>query len=178
MCDPSVRRGCKKIQADLKSGAYAYANGNMDSLFDAIAKSTGEMGGSSGGFTETFFNAVACKFHEMQGQDNDTSWKPAFIAGVNAVMEQGGASVGDRTMVDALKPAADALARENGTLALAMRAAKNGYKSTMSMAAGRFGRSANVRPESLVGQPDPGAYAVSVALEALFKSQQSSNDNT
>lgn len=167
-----VERGCKKIQSDLMSGKYAHTNGNPGSLLKAIAKSTDEMGGTSGGFTETFFKAAAGKFAEIDGQHGDETWKSAFVAGVNAVMKQGGASVGDRTMVDALKPAADALEKEDGSLAQAARAAKDGYEATKSMGPGKFGRSANVRPESLLGQPDPGAYAVSIALEALLMSKQ------
>ena len=84
----------------------------------------------------------------------------------------GGAKKGDRTMRDALWPAAEALASavetgQNRALALAaaVRAAKEGAQATRHIVA-RRGRSSHLGDRAL-GHPDPGAVAVGVWPEAL-----------
>lgn len=158
-----VRRGCDRIRADLDHGVYAKAAGNPSQLFKLLATSTGEsMGGSSGMLTSVFLDAAADSFK----QHPDMSWRTAFAEGTRAVMREGGAKVGDRTLVDALKPASDAL-EAGRSLSEAARAARVGCESTKSMTSAKFGRSAYVRTSKLLNQADPGAYAVCVILDAL-----------
>jgi dihydroxyacetone kinase len=73
--------------------------------------------------------------------------------------------VGDRTLVDALQPAADALARGDGIVGAAERA-REGADATASMRTARFGRSSHVSADHLLGVVDPGASAVAAAIEA------------
>ena len=87
-------------------------------------------------------------------------------------MEIGGAQPGDRTMVDALAPAAAAFAAAltdpNGStspLDAAVQAATAGAERTAAMQP-RLGRSSYVGDRAL-GFPDPGAYAVSLWLAAI-----------
>ena len=91
---------------------------------------------------------------------------------VEAVTELGGARPGDRTMVDALRPAADTFAQAlqrgtspAGAWAEAVRAAEAGAESTARMKP-RLGR-ASYLGERAVGLPDAGAQAVVVWLRAL-----------
>ncbi|NYH26606.1 dihydroxyacetone kinase subunit DhaK [Paraburkholderia bryophila] len=100
------------------------------------------------------------------------NWAAAFSAGVIRLMELGGARPGDRTMVDALKPAADALqsalASSNETgeaLKAAVDAATEGAAQTASMHP-RRGRSSYVGDRAL-GHVDPGAHAVALWLAAI-----------
>lgn len=159
----AVRRGCDRIRADLDNGGYAAAAGNPSHLFKLLAASTGEsMGGSSGVLTSIFLNAAAQSFERHP----ETTWRVAFADATKAVMRQGGAKVGDRTLVDALKPAADALAAGQ-PLAEAARVARVGCELTKSMTSARFGRSSHVRASRLLNQADPGAYAICVILDAL-----------
>ena len=68
-------------------------------------------------------------------------------------------------MLDALLPAADALA--NGApLTDAIAAAEEGAESTMQME-GLAGRSNYIRAELLATVPDPGAKAVAIAMRAF-----------
>ena len=90
------------------------------------------------------------------------TWAEAFRAGVDAVMELGGARPGEKTMVDALDPAADAA---SGGLAAAVEAARTGVERTRHETASK-GR-ASYLGERAKGEPDPGAVAVVVWLEAL-----------
>jgi dihydroxyacetone kinase-like protein len=91
-------------------------------------------------------------------------------AAVNGVIERGKAKVGDRTMLDALSPAIDALAiafEEKSNLAeafeKAFKAAEKGVENTKQLKP-VFGRAAYYRDRPL-GTPDSG----SVAIMLIFK---------
>lgn len=81
---------------------------------------------------------------------------------------------GDKTMVDALLPAARAMEAElerSGDipeiLREAHRAALEGVESTKAMLP-RLGRSKNFR-EKAIGHPDPGAVSVSILFKGLYE---------
>ena len=86
----------------------------------------------------------------------------ALHAGVEGVTKLGGASVGDKTMVDALQPALDAL---EGGFGAAAEAARQGARDTVSLQA-RKGR-ASYLGERSVGHQDPGATSTALLLTAL-----------
>ncbi|WP_228992159.1 dihydroxyacetone kinase subunit DhaL [Streptomyces sp. DH8] len=86
----------------------------------------------------------------------------AFAAGVAAVGQLGGAQAGDKTMLDALLPAAEALALSFDGAAEAARA---GAEATVPMRA-RKGR-ASYLGERSVGHQDPGAASSALLVEAL-----------
>jgi len=88
----------------------------------------------------------------------------ALQRGAQAVTRVGGAEVGDRTFLDALVPAADALLAGR-SLGDAARAADQGAGSTAQLV-GRRGRSRYLGQRAL-GAPDPGAVAVALLVEAL-----------
>jgi dihydroxyacetone kinase len=90
------------------------------------------------------------------------------------VAELGGAARGDRTMLDALLPAAEALQNAANTgrsasdaLRSAADNAANGARSTANMKP-RRGRSSYLG-ERVLGHPDPGAEAVAIWLDALAR---------
>jgi dihydroxyacetone kinase-like protein len=86
----------------------------------------------------------------------------ALRAGVDAVMALGGAAPGDKTMIDALVPAVDAL----GTgFAAARTAAEQGAVATTPLQA-RKGR-ASYLGERSIGHQDPGATSASLLIGAL-----------
>ena len=85
-----------------------------------------------------------------------------------------GAVVGDKTLVDALKPCADALERaaKDGKklregLALGAEAAVKGAESTKTVVA-KLGRAGTVGEKS-IGYPDAGAYGLGVIFTELSK---------
>ena len=92
-------------------------------------------------------------------------WAVGFAAGVDAMRKYGGASAGDRTMLDALLPAVAALAA-GGALADAAARAADGADATQAMVA-MAGRSNYVPAEKLATVPDPGAKAVAIAMQAV-----------
>lgn len=79
----------------------------------------------------------------------------------------GGADLGDRTLIDALQPALEAL--RDHDLTAAISAAKKGAEATASMQKAGAGRSSYVNRENLEGVTDPGAVAVAEVFAALKK---------
>ncbi|GAA2595122.1 MULTISPECIES: dihydroxyacetone kinase subunit DhaL [Streptomyces] len=86
----------------------------------------------------------------------------ALRTGVDAVRTLGGAAPGDKTMIDALVPAVDAL---GDSFAAARTAALEGAEATTPMQA-RKGR-ASYLGERSIGHQDPGATSAALLFEAL-----------
>ncbi len=116
------------------------------------------MGGSSGVILAIFFNATgdACA--------RGMPIQKALAEGLSRVCEVGGAELGDRTMVDALHPALDALSTD---LSSAAKAARAGADATANITKAKAGRAAYVPGENLMGHNDPGAEAVALVFEGL-----------
>lgn len=98
-------------------------------------------------------------------------WVNALEAGITGVKNRGKAELGDKTMIDALVPAWNALkqAAENGSnlgeaLDRCARAAEEGMKSTIPLVA-RKGR-ASYLGERSAGHQDPGATSSYLMLRA------------
>ncbi|MGC3002693.1 dihydroxyacetone kinase subunit DhaL [Streptomyces sp. G35A] len=86
----------------------------------------------------------------------------ALRVGVDAVMQLGGAAPGDKTMIDALVPAVDAL---GDSFAAARAAAEEGAEATTPLRA-RKGR-ASYLGERSVGHQDPGATSAALLIAGL-----------
>lgn len=91
---------------------------------------------------------------------------------LSSVKSNGGAKVGDKTLVDALEPAAlaaEAAAKENRSLAEALAeaasAAQAGCNATVDMVA-RMGRASYLRERSR-GRADPGAAFIAFFLQSM-----------
>jgi dihydroxyacetone kinase len=131
-------------------------------LFTALSEILSRvMGGSSGVLLAIFTAAVGAHL----GVSPD--WGAALEHGVERMQEYGGAKPGDRTMLDALVPAIEAL--RTAGLEAAARAAAEGAARTATMSRAGAGRSSYVREDALRGVPDPGAVAVAAVLEAIAK---------
>lgn len=149
--------GARDVQARLNSLPLA----NPSALFSALGKVlTQRAGGSSGVLMSILFAAA--------GRQCEAGESPAksLRYGLERMKELGGASRGDRTMIDALEPALDVLVA-GGSLAEAARAARTGADETVQMLNAKAGRSAYVPADHLSGVPDPGAEGVARLFEAL-----------
>jgi dihydroxyacetone kinase len=82
--------------------------------------------------------------------------------------QYGGAQPGDRTLIDALQPAIEALVAGK-SLAEAADAAQQGSDATASMGKAKAGRSSYLNSANLNGVSDPGAVAVARVFAALKK---------
>jgi dihydroxyacetone kinase len=130
-------------------------------LFPALGNALSQtMGGSSGVILAIFFNAAG------DASVNGAAIGEALSKGLQRITDVGGAKVGDRTMIDALAPALDALGQGVGAAA---RAARQGADSTAAIHRAKAGRAAYVPSENLKGNNDPGAEAVALVFEGLAK---------
>lgn len=129
--------------------------------------------GSSGPFYATGLMRASREL--ARAQDPDASdVAAAFSAAVDAIMELGGARPGDRTMVDALQPAARAFSAQIASGAdahlawnSAVEAAREGSRQTSAMHP-KLGRASYLGARA-VGNPDAGAAAVVVWLSAMLE---------
>ena len=119
------------------------------------------MGGSSGVLMSIFFTAAGQKLHDGQ------SLSEALLSGLAQMKQYGGADLGDRTLIDALQPALEAL--QKGDLQAAVQAAQQGAEATAKMEKAGAGRSSYVNKENLDGVMDPGAVAVAEVFNTLAK---------
>jgi triose/dihydroxyacetone kinase / FAD-AMP lyase (cyclizing) len=128
-------------------------------LYRAIGQELSQtMGGSSGVLLAIFFAAAG------DGASSGLPMREALKAGLKRMQEIGGANLGDRTMVDALSPALDAL--ENGMKHAAL-AARSGAAYTATLLKANAGRSSYISAAQLEGHVDPGAEAVARLFEYL-----------
>ena len=97
---------------------------------------------------------------------SDEEFALALRTGVDAVMTLGGAAPGDKTMIDALVPAVDAL--PDG-FAAARAAAEEGAVATTPLQAHK-GR-ASYLGERSIGHQDPGATSSSLLIAALQEAE-------
>lgn len=119
------------------------------------------MGGSSGVLMSLFFTAAGQALAQRE------TLPDALLAGLKQMKFYGGAAPGDRTLIDALQPALEAL-RDKG-LAEAIAAAQQGADSTATMQKAKAGRASYVNSDNLNGVPDPGAVAVAEVFAAFAK---------
>lgn len=128
-------------------------------LYRAIGMELSQtMGGSSGVLLAIFFAAAGDA--SASGKD----WIGALSAGLDRVMQVGGAAPGHRTLIDALAPALAALPQG---VAAAAAAARAGADSTAQMTRAKAGRASYLSADKLAGYNDPGAEGVARLLETL-----------
>ncbi|KGX58552.1 dihydroxyacetone kinase family protein [Burkholderia pseudomallei] len=163
----SMRRAANAMLA-LPADAYRGPAVLLAALGAALRRA---IAGSSGPFYATALVRAARRLAEVP-DPGARDWASAFRSGVDAIGELGGAKPGDRTMLDALVPAADAFERElsaggsaRAAWAAAVRAADEGAARTAGMTP-RAGRASYLGARA-VGAPDGGAVAVACWLRAL-----------
>jgi dihydroxyacetone kinase len=165
----SLARGARSIFAQLSHVESPFSVSKL--LRDIGAKIRETVGGTSGPLYSIMFLRAASY---LDGRDTLTAidWAQAFSAAVDGVQTVGGAVPGDCTMLDALLPASIKLARELEQNAEpleaftnALNVAKEGTAATVDIRAS-LGRSSYIG-ERAVGHVDPGAYAVTLWMEAV-----------
>ncbi|MER2507344.1 dihydroxyacetone kinase subunit DhaK [Amaricoccus sp.] len=128
-------------------------------LYRAIGQELGQtVGGSSGVLLAIFFAAAG------DAASSGLAMRDALAAGLARLQEIGGAQPGDRTMVDALKPALEAL---GDGLPKAAEAARRGADRTADIPRARAGRASYLSADQIRGHVDPGAEAVARLFERI-----------
>lgn len=160
-----MTRGAQAIFA-LELTAFADPPSALQSMGEALRRA---IAGSSGPF---YAAALIRASRELPVGPTAADWARGFRAGVTAVAELGGATAGDRTMLDALLPAVEAfeasLARGESPAQALVRAAESAEAGTAATAdlRPRLGR-ASYLGDRAMGVPDGGATAVAIWLRAL-----------
>jgi dihydroxyacetone kinase-like protein len=121
-----------------------------------------KVGGAAGPLYGTLFLQMGTATAGKTELD-DGDWTAALEAGVAGVQARGKAEREDKTMIDALLPAVDAL-KGGGDRQAAADAAKAGMEATIPMEA-RKGRASYLGPRS-IGHQDPGATSSWLLLQA------------
>jgi dihydroxyacetone kinase len=165
----SLSRAARGILAEIDSYPGEATPGAVLRALSATIRRV--VGGTSGPLYAVMLLRAAAVV-EQAAKPGAGDWAAAFTAGVEGIMALGGAQAGERTMVDALYPAAEALqtrlARSvaiDAALNAAVDAATAGTDQTASMSP-RRGRSSYVGDRAL-GFVDPGAHAVALWLAAI-----------
>ena len=127
------------------------------------------VGGSAGPLYGTFFMRLGARLGDVEDVSL-TTFAAALRAGRDGVAARGKASVGEKTMLDALTPAVEAFESHvgDGPLAAAeaaLAAAERGRDATIPLVA-RKGR-ASYLGERSAGHQDPGATSTAYLFEAL-----------
>ncbi len=126
-------------------------------------------GGSTGPLLGSFFMGMS---EGIDSAELDTQATATMIAaGITKMHKQSRAQIGDKTMMDALLPAMEALnaADKNEAvseaLSRAAKAAVEGAEATKDMKA-KFGRARNLG-DRVIGHRDPGAVSISLIFEGF-----------
>jgi phosphoenolpyruvate---glycerone phosphotransferase subunit DhaL len=163
----NMDRGFSAVQAELVKDSSA----NIGTIFKTAAVTLMKtVGGASGPLYGTFFlraSGVCQDKTELDAPDVVA----LFRAGIEGIVQRGKGSPRDKTLLDALLPALDAMqsglvagANTAEILACAAAAAEDGMQGTIPMQA-RKGRASYLGPRS-VGHADPGATSSYLMIRA------------
>jgi dihydroxyacetone kinase-like protein len=165
----NMTRGMNAVMEKL---AAAGAPTGVDQLGKLVGMTlVSSVGGASGPLYGTFFLRLGTTAGVVASLDA-TTLGAALRAGLEGIVSRGNARPGDKTMVDAMTPALEALEAslaEGGDLAAAVDAARaaaeRGRDETLPLVA-RKGRASYLGDRS-AGHLDPGAASTSMLFSAL-----------
>ena len=164
-CGSTLHAGTQAILAEIDSLADMTQGQCLVRMAGLLE---GVMGGASGALYSLFLTAAA---RRLETPEDAKSWVEALSRGVESVAKYGGASPGDRTMLDALYPPLHLLINSERIDASVISSANQlcaaGASATRDMTA-RAGRASYVCQE-LLTEEDPGAVAVSIWFEAITR---------
>ncbi|MEW6498307.1 MAG: dihydroxyacetone kinase subunit DhaL [Cyanobacteriota bacterium] len=170
----NMNRGFQKVITQLPS----VVDKDIGSILKTVSMTLiSSVGGASGPLYGTLFlkaSTVVAGKEELSSED----MVALLQAGVDGVVQRGKANLGDKTMLDALSPAADAFkeAIANGqttveALQQAVSAAEQGMKDTIPLVA-KKGRASYLGDRS-ANHPDPGATSSYLILKTLVETVSS-----
>ena len=149
----------RTIQAELEQLPMA----NGEELFVTLSDITSRLMGGSSGVLFAIFFANAAEAYKL-----NPNWGVSLSAGLDAMQKYGGANLGDRTMIDSLKPALEAIVSGAG-IDQAAQEARAGAIATSKMLSAKAGRSSYLEARSLDGHADPGAEGIARIFEGISK---------
>jgi dihydroxyacetone kinase-like protein len=163
-----MARGFEAVRQKLEGESFQ----NIAEVLKAVGMALlTSIGGAAGVVFGTLFIGGAKKIGE-QTSFNSKCLSAMLQGGTEAVKERGRAELGDKTMIDALEPAAIAAKDHEASplieaMKFAMQASKEGLEKTKKMVA-RLGKARPLGERSL-GHPDPGAFSIYLMLKAMHE---------
>ncbi|MDB4721731.1 dihydroxyacetone kinase subunit DhaL [Verrucomicrobiales bacterium] len=161
-----MQRGMTAVLEKLESESFS----DIGSIFNATGMAMmSSMGGASGALFGTLFRSGAKNLAEKPVFDS-LSLSEFIVSANEGVQARGGASPGDKTMIDALDPAAnESLKSKELPIGKALEAvacaAESGRDQSKGMIA-TMGR-AKTLGEKSVGHPDAGACSIAIIFRAM-----------
>lgn len=161
-----MARGFESVRLKLEDASFATLDETLKAVGMALMTS---VGGAAGAVFGTFFRGGARRLGGREVFDSE-SLSLMLLDGLQAVKDRGKAKPGDKTMVDALEPAALrsqdlAAAPLDESLIAVTEAAKEGMEATNDMVAS-VGKAKTLGERSL-GHPDPGAVSTYLILKYM-----------
>jgi phosphoenolpyruvate---glycerone phosphotransferase subunit DhaL len=161
-----MQRGFEEVQRRLESGSFSSIGDLFKTTGTALMSS---IGGASGAIFGTFFRGGATGLGDGTVLTSEQVVR-LLSDGLRAVEDRGQAKPGDKTMVDALEPAARKAPQATSppldeALAKAAEAARQGMESTKGMVA-TVGKAKTLGERSL-GHVDPGALSMYLILSLM-----------
>ena len=152
------------------AGAVAESDGGIQSMLDDAALAVMVLnGGSAVPLWNTWLDGM--QENAPDGDEIDTAGLQAIFArALEALNEMSGAQVGDKTMMDALIPASEAIAAYTGNdeqelFAAAAEAATRGAEASKQFVS-KFGRAKSYGTQT-IGTPDAGATSMAYFFRGL-----------
>lgn len=158
-----------KIAGAIARAAESSGGGIRTLLDDAASAVMTLNGGSAVPLWNTWLNGM--QEEAPEGEEIDAAGlKAVFARALEELNDMSGAKVGDKTMMDALVPASEAIAsysgsEENELFAAAAKAAMEGALATRQYVS-KFGR-AKSYGEKTIGTPDAGAMSMAYFFQGL-----------
>lgn len=163
-----MRDGFSELKANLAECSY-------DTIYDLLRASGMQLVKTMGGASGVIFGTLFIGGYEVvdgKAAIDADDLLHFFEESARTISRRGRCQAGDKTMLDALLAAIDAMRRTRGESAeiddllnAAYRGALDGVEQTKTMTP-RRGRSKNFR-EKAVGYADPGAVSVSIIFKGL-----------
>ena len=127
------------------------------------------IGGASGAIFGSFFMGAGKVLQGAETLDS-VGYQKALAAGLAMVKKRGNASIGDKTMVDALEPAVNAAEQYSGSsleelVVVVAKASRAGMEKTKTFTA-KIGK-AKTLGERTLGHADPGAISITLIFDSL-----------
>lgn len=163
-----MARGFEAVRRKVEGQTFASIQDLLKVIGLALMTS---VGGASGAIFGTFFRGGATRLGDRQVFDSE-ALSLMLTDGLQSVQDRGKATLGDKTVVDALEPAA-LKAQELASLPLdeslsaVAGAARQGMERTKDMVA-RVGKAKTLGERSL-GHPDPGALSTYMMLKFMME---------
>lgn len=149
--------------------AVQSVDGTLQDVFNAAAKGfLNAVGASSGPLYATAFLRAGKATGPRPSMPRD-ELRAVIVAMRDGIVQRGKAEPGQKTMLDAWQPAAEAAAVGKDADAIAL-AAKQGAEATRDMVA-TLGRAARLGERSL-GHPDPGAVSAAMLVEEICRAMK------